>query len=371
MSSGVISLPQLIGAEIYRGSSYGRTHPLAIPRVSAALDLIRLQGWHDDARYHTAPLASVQDLARYHEPAYIAAVQRAEATQRVSEEERQRFNIGCNGNPLYPEMFRRPATGCGASLLGADLLLQGYRTIFTPAGGTHHGLPARASGFCYFNDPVLAILRLLDRGISRVLYIDLDAHHGDGVELAFAQDPRVMVISIHEAGRWPFTGRVEDRGCGNVINLPVPAGFHDDELAFLLDSVVLPRGSWFDAEILVLQCGVDGLADDPLSKLSLSNRAIWAAVQALLPLAPRRLVLGGGGYNPWSVARAWAGIWAVIDGQNLPNRLTEEAEAMLRTIEWRHSRGRHPPDHWFTCLADPGQTGLIRDEVRALPRLIG
>jgi acetoin utilization protein AcuC len=362
--------PYLIGSEIYRRSSYGGKHPLAIPRVSTALDLIRALGWIDAGRYIDAPLATVEQLSRFHAPDYIAAVQRAEAGGRVDPETADRYHIGRNGNPVFPQIFSRPATACGATLAAVDRLLapDGPSLVFSPAGGTHHGRPARASGFCYFNDPVLGILRLLDRGVERVLYVDLDAHHADGVQDALSHDPRVVIVSIHEDGRWPHTGAAHDRGGGHARNLPVPAGFCDDELYHLVDVALLPLADRFEPEILIVQCGADALAEDPQSRLALSNGALWRAVAALVTRAPRRLVLGGGGYNPWAVARCWAGLWGTLDGRPLPDRLPPAAESILRAILWSHSLGRSPPEHWFTTLGDPPRHGEIREAVRDVAR---
>jgi len=357
--------PRLIASEIYRASSYGGRHPLAIPRVSAALDLVRAMGWLDEARYVDSPLATPEQLARFHDRDYIATVMRAERDGQLPRELRQRYNIGCNGNPLFPEIFSRPATACGGTLKAVELL-QGGGIVHSPAGGTHHGRRDRASGFCYFNDPVLGILAMLDQGLRRIYYVDIDAHHGDGVEDAFAGDDRVFTLSIHEAGRWPYTGGVEDRVGHGACNLPVPAGFNDSELEFLFDEVVLPLGSRLRPEAVVLQCGADGLADDPMSGLALSNRALWASVRKLMGLAPRLLVLGGGGYNPWAVARCWAGVWATLNGIDPAVPPTEAAGDVLRGISWKHRHGRQPPERWFTTIADAPRDGGIRDPVRAV-----
>ncbi|WP_051340185.1 acetoin utilization protein AcuC [Azospirillum halopraeferens] len=356
--------PLFLGSEIYRRSSYGAKHPLAIPRVSTTIDLCRAMGWLPDAQYRDSPMATPAQLARFHDPAYIDALQRAEADGQVDAATAERHAIGRFGNPLFPEIFRRPATGAGASLLAARLLLDGADTVYSPAGGTHHGRRDRASGFCYLNDPVLGILALLDGGLERVLYVDLDAHHGDGVEAAFAGDARVLTVSVHEDGRWPFTGAVADRAGGSARNLPVPPGFNDCELAWVVEHALLPLGRGFMPQALVIQCGADALADDPLSRLELSNGALWSAVTALLPLAPRRLVLGGGGYNPWSVARCWAGVWAGLNGIDPAIPATPAAEAVLRALTWSRAAGRNPPAHWLTALADPPRCGPVRDAVR-------
>jgi acetoin utilization protein AcuC len=364
-----LNRPYLIGSEIYRTSSYGARHPLAIPRVSAALDLIRAMGWLDEDRYVDSPVATPEQLARFHDADYIAALRRAEALQRLPEEDRARYNIGRNGNPIFPEIFRRPATACGGTLKAAELLRDGG-AVYSPAGGTHHGRPDRASGFCYLNDPVLGILALLDSGLTRIFYLDVDAHHGDGVQDAFAADGRVFTLSIHEQGRWPHSGALEDRGGGQARNLPVPPGFHDAELRLLMEASVLPILDRFAPEAVVLQGGADGLADDPMSGLALSNRGLWNAVAAVMGRSPRLLVLGGGGYNPWAVARCWAGVWATLNGIDPAVPLTPAAAAVLGGIAWRHSRGRAPEPRWLTSIADAPCDSPVREEIRAIARVV-
>ncbi len=356
--------PILIAGEIYRDSSYGRRHPLAIPRVSSTLDLIQALGWFDPARYIDSPQATPDQLARFHAPDYIAAVQAAEAAQAAPPEVRERYNIGRAGNPIFPEMFRRPATAAGAGLAAADLIAAGARCIHSPAGGTHHGRAAQASGFCYFNDPVLTLLRLLDHGFTRLLYLDFDAHHGDGVELAFVGDSRVLCVSIHEENRWPFTGTLTDRAGGSALNVPVPEGFNDSELDLIVTHLVQPIGAAFAPQVVVIQAGADALSEDPLSRLALSNGALWRAVLAGRALAGQSIILGGGGYNPWSVTRAWAGLWGSLNAAPVPERLPPPAEALLRSLAWDHRLGRNPPETWFTTLADSPRPGPIRPAIR-------
>jgi acetoin utilization protein AcuC len=360
----MLKRPLFIGSEIYRQSRYGAHHPLGIPRVSAVMDLCRALGWLPDEAYVDSPQATPAQLARFHDRDYIAALMKAEAEQRVDEETSRRFNIGRNGNPVFGEVFRRPATACGASLRAAELLRDGG-IVYSPAGGTHHGRRGQASGFCYFNDPVLAILAFLDQGLS-VYYVDIDAHHADGVQEALGGDRRVYIVSIHESDRWPYTGAVDDRGGGNVRNLPVPPGLNDSEFAYLVDTVVLPLGRELRPDVVVVQGGCDALADDPMSKLSLSNVALWRCVRQVMGLAPRLLVLGGGGYNPWSVARCWSGVWATLNGIPIPERLPPAAEGVLYGLTWNRRRSDLRPEHWFTTLADPPNVGPVRDEVAAL-----
>lgn len=360
----MIPRPLFFGSEIYRTSSYGPGHPLSIPRVSTCVDLCRAMGWLDDAVYRDSPPATDGQMARFHSPDYLDVLQQAERDQRLPDELARRHNLGRLENPYYPEMYRRPAISAGAAILAGRILAAGPGTIYSPASGTHHARCDRASGFCYTNAPVLAILALLDGGVERVAYVDLDAHHGDGVEEAFADDDRVLTLSVHEDGRWPFTGRVEDRAGGIARNLPVPPGFNDSELAYLIEHAVIPLIERHAPGALVLQTGSDALAEDPLSRLELSNRGLWSAVARLVPLADRVLVVGGGGYNPWSVGRAWAGIWAILNGVDPAARPTPAAERVLRGLTWSRSAGRNPPEHWFTTIADVPRAGPVRDAIR-------
>ena len=357
--------PVYIGSEIYRRSTYGPKHPLAIPRVSTVTDLVRAMGWLDDAVFVQAPMASVAAVTRFHDPDYVAALHRAEATQTVSDEDRARYRIGAEGNPVYREIYRRPMTSAGGVMLAARLTLEGG-IVYCPGGGTHHGRPARASGFCYLNDPVLGLLTWLDAGLTRVVYLDVDAHHGDGVQDAFHDDNRVLTISVHEAGRWPHTGAAEDRAGGAARNYPVPAGFNDSEMRVLMEDSILPLIRAARPEAIFLQCGADALEEDPLAKLSLSNNAHWAVVEAVRDLAPRLIVTGGGGYNPYTVGRCWAGVWATLNHLPIPPRTTAAAEAVLRSLAYNRAAGRNPPEHWFTTLRDAPREGTVRPEIRRL-----
>lgn len=359
-----LSGARLIGSEIYRQPAFDPWHPLRVPRVPTVLDLSRALGWLGPETYLTSPRARAAALTAWHSPAYIAALQAAEVAGSVSDAVRARHGLGTVSNPVYPFMFRRPATSAGGVILAAELVRGGGR-VHVPGGGTHHGMPDRAGGFCYVNDPVLCILALRRFGIRRIAYIDIDAHHPDGVEHAFASDPDTLMISVHEKGRWPFTGAITDRGAGNLYNLPVPRGFNDSEMALITDTLILPRTVAFHPEAIVLQCGADAVEEDPLSRLSLSNNAHWAVVASLAALTPRFIVLGGGGYNPWSVGRLWTGVWATLAGHEIPDRLPPAAEAVLRGLAWPgNRRGRTPPETWFTTLRDAPRPGPIRDEIR-------
>lgn len=356
--------PLMLGHDIYRGSSYGADHPLRIPRVSTVMDLSRAMGWLPRERFRSSPRAKAAALTIFHTPEYLAALEAAEREGDVSAAVRDRHRIGTTANPVFGEVWRRPATSAGGSLLAGELLAGGG-VVYHPAGGTHHAFPDHAGGFCYLNDPVLAILSLRRAGARRVAYVDIDAHHGDGVEAAFADDPETLVISVHEERRWPFTGALKDAGAGQVFNLPVPKGMNDSEMAAIREDLIVPRVAAFGADAVVLQCGADAVEEDPLSRLALSNNAHWAVVAALRPLSPRYLVLGGGGYNPWSVGRLWTGVWATLLGAEIPDRLPAAGREVLDALVWkRPGRMRERPAHWSRTLRDAPREGSVRPEIR-------
>ncbi len=356
-----------IGSNIYRGSSYGKLHPLSIPRVPTVIDLCRALDWLPSDQYRTSPRAKPSALTGFHTADYIAALVQAEADQTLSDTVRQRHNLGTLSNPVFPEMYRRPATAVGGGLLAAEMVAQGGM-IYNPGGGTHHGFSDRASGFCYLNEPVLTIRRLLALGIERVAYVDIDAHHCDGVAEGFHGSEQVRMISVHEAGRWPFTGALDDTAGGAAFNLPVPRGFNDDEYRLALEDVILPAVANFRPQAIFLQCGADAVTEDPLSRLALSNNAHWDTVRALMPMAPRLIVSGGGGYNPWTVARLWTGVWATLSGRQIPDRLPEEAQTVLQGLSW--VRKAQPGPALLTRLRDDPRNGEIREEVRDAVRVL-
>jgi len=353
-----------IGSDIYRLPVFKPPHPLAVPRAMLAKDLCAACGWLPAPRYFEASQASRAELERFHTPDYVAALMRAEAMQELPTEMRLKYRIGADSNVIHPAVFRRPATSAGGAILAAELTARGG-TVHAPGVGNHHGQPALASGFCFVNDVALGIMRWQALGIRRVVYLDLDAHHGDGVEAAFGDDPDVLTISVHETGRWPRTGTASapDRG---VWNFAVPRGFNDSELAFLLETKIMPLIRAHQPEAIMFLPGADALEDDPMAKLGLSNNALWDALRGLIGGAARLVVLGGGGYNPYALARCWAGLWAVLNDYDIPGVLPDEAETLLRAVQYFRPEGRNPPLHWLTSLRDPARDGEIRDDVKRL-----
>lgn len=351
-----------VGHDVYRHSGYRGNHPLAIARIGPVMDLCRALGWLPAREYRESPRAGVEELLWFHDAGYVHALERASASGAVDASTRSRYGLGTMENPLFPGLFERAATSVGGSILAARLALEGA-VAYHPAGGTHHGKRDRASGFCYFNDPVFAILGLLRGGLERVLYVDLDAHHGDGVEEGFATDGRVFTVSIHERGRWPHTGEHDtDRSC----NLPVPPAFNDSELDFLIEQVVLPIAGRLAPDGIVITCGADALAGDPLSSMALSNGALGSAVERLVATARAAVVLGGGGYNPWTLARYWTGLWARLSGRAIPDALPAAARAILASLTCDLVDEEDRRDEWLTTLNEPRNDGAVRPAVLGL-----
>ncbi|MDE3176012.1 MAG: acetoin utilization protein AcuC [Pseudomonadota bacterium] len=356
--------PLFVGSGVYSRSAFPNLHPLSFSRVGAVEAICREMGWLDGL-YVNAVAATRDELARFHTPAYIDAFARADREGHVSAEARAQFGLGTMANPIFPGVFARAATSVGGSILAARLAAQG-RIVFHPAGGTHHGRAGRAAGFCYFNDPVFAILESLALGAARVAYVDFDAHHGDGVEDAFADDKRVRTISLHEQGRWPGSGANGDRRAGQARNLCVPSGLNDTEFEFLVSRAVVPLVRDFAPEALVIVAGADALAGDPLARLALGNGALWRGVAAAAACAARVVVLGGGGYNPWNVARGWSGLWARLAGFAIPDLAPPSVRKILEGLDSDLIDEDDRAAEWTTSFADAPRPGAVRAEVREI-----
>ena len=354
--------PVFVGSEVFRRAAFGNNHPLNLVRHSSVVDLCRILGWLDESNYLAIEPATTRQLLAFHDRAYLKALQYADSAARVDPEIRDRYQIGTFENPLFAGVFERAATAVGGSIQAAELALE-RGVVFHPSGGTHHGRRDRASGFCYLNDPVFAILRLLEAGIESILYIDLDAHHGDGVQEAFFEDDRVTTLSVHEEDRWPYSGTRCYPKAG-AYNIPVPRGFNDSELEFVLDEALLPMSE--SAGALVLCCGADALAGDPLSGMELSNVALWDAVERLVAFGVPTVVLGGGGYNPWTLARYWAGLWGRLSGHDIPDGLPQPATELLEGLVCDLIDEEDVDPRWLTTMADSPYPGRVRDALQSI-----
>ncbi len=363
----VLQRPVFLSHPAFLGSGFGHNHPLAIPRQATVIALAKALNWLDDAAIQLCPLPDRSTLTRLHTSDYLEVLETAAVAMTISPGDRQRYNLGTMECPLFDGLWDRARATVGGSIEAAKLVRDGG-VAFHPAGGTHHGQPNRASGFCYFNDPAFALLTFLDRGLERVVSIDLDAHHGDGVENMFAADRRVTTISIHEAGRWPGTGATGDRRHGRACNMAVPPHINDTEWRYLIAEVVIPIIERLRPDAAVVTCGVDALAGDPLSTMAISNVALWDAVIAITERVPRAVVCGGGGYNPWTLARAWAGLWGRLNGFAIPAVLPADSQAILGDLGCDLIDREERDPQWLTTLADVPNEGAMRLNIMGMAR---
>jgi acetoin utilization protein AcuC len=239
----------------------------------------------------------------------------------------------------------------GGALQAARLVTSGEVDVaFHIAGGLHHGRPEQASGFCYVNDLAIAISELVQQGY-RVAYIDVDVHHGDGVQAAFYDTDQVLTISLHESGRFlfPGTGFVEEigvgKGRGYAVNLPFPPGTDDVLFSEGFTAVVPPLVEAYKPDVLVTQLGVDTFRDDPLAHGDVTTAGFVAVLQQLKTLAPHWIATGGGGYNVTNVARAWTLAWGVMNDVEIPDALPKGALSLLQQAGYGGHALRDPDSH--------------------------
>jgi acetoin utilization protein AcuC len=342
----------------YFAYDYGSEHPMRIERLRLTFDLSRDYGLFDlpgADLVETRP-ALEEEVLRFHDPGYIQALKKA---GRFVFHGGEAYGLGQGDNPVFPGMWEWSLLQTGATLQCARLVSEGkVRVAFNIAGGLHHALKDRASGFCYVNDPVLAIFHFLDRG-KRVLYLDIDAHHGDGVQWAFYDDPRVLTVSFHQDGRtlFPGTGHVAETGDGPgkgySVNVPMLPGT-DDFVFWKGFLAVVPRLlETFRPDVLVSQLGVDSFVTDPLASLEITTNGFSRVVSFLAQKAPAWVALGGGGYELTNVARAWTLAWAIMNGVELPENLPDRAVERWSGSGFSGRRLRdpeHPSSQRSLCL---------------------
>lgn len=306
--------------------------------------------------------ASFTELKQFHTAHYLEEMQRAAEGDLTVDG--LRMGLGGPDTPVFKDMFECGAWGCGAGLAGAELLLHGRAdVVFNLLGGFHHAFPDRAAGFCYLNDTVLACMKLADAG-RRVLYLDTDAHHGDGVQSAFYDRKDVMTISLHESGRTLFPwGGFEDEigagaGVGYNVNIPLPAETYDEAFLAAFDSVVVPLAENFKPDALVLELGMDILAGDPLTHLRMTNNVVVEIVERVMKWNCPVLVAGGGGYHIENTVRGWALAWRTFCGDNDDTDFAMGG-VMLGNADWAGGlRDRVLP-------VSAGQRAIVKPEVRA------
>jgi acetoin utilization protein AcuC len=337
-----VALVRCREAKIY---DHGPQHPLRPDRVLLTWDLIEAYGLDAAANVDVLGCESAGDavLGLVHEPAYIDATKRA-GHGEVGDW--RRFGYGPGDNPIFDRMHEAGALVVGASVAAARAVWEGVADhAFNAAGGLHHAMPARASGFCVYDDPAVAIAWLLENGAERVAYVDVDVHHGDGPQAIFWAEPRVLTVSIHQYAPWfffPGTGGADERGGGDAegtkVNVPLTPETGDAGWLEAFREVVPPAVRAFRPDVLVTQLGCDTHHSDPLAQLRLTTSTYRETAKILHGLAHdaasgRWVATGGGGYQ-WArvVPRAWTTYFAEMTGaldglpDELPEGWIEEAE---------------------------------------------
>lgn len=341
--------------EDYFAYDYGASHPLKIERLRLTHDLCKAYGlFHlPQADLIESRPATQLEILAFHTPEYLEVLQRA---SRGETDWDFTHGIGPGDNPAFPGLWEWSLLHTGASVQAAELVSQGKaRIAFNIAGGLHHAGASRASGFCYVNDPVLAIMHFVNRG-KRVLYLDIDAHHGDGVQWAFYEDPRVLTVSFHQDGRtlFPGTGGLAEtgkgEGSGYSVNVPMLPGTDDHVFWKGFRAVVPHLMKAFRPDVVVSQLGVDAFWTDPLANLELTTNGFVRAVAYLTEKAPAWVALGGGGYKPANVARAWTLAWATMNRVELDDALPEEMGAAQGARGTRLRDGEHVSSTRDQCL---------------------
>jgi len=312
--ASVVWTPDFLGYEL------SESHPLDPVRLDLTIRLAGQLGVLDGIGTLVPEPASDADIQRVHEPGYLDAVKAA-----PQQAWGLGHGLGTEDNPVFPRMHEAGALVCGGSLLAAREIAEGRADrAANIAGGLHHAMPDRAAGFCVYNDCAVAIAWLLEQGFERIVYLDVDVHHGDGVQAVFYDDPRVMTISVHQhpLTLWPGTGWSGEYGKGDgvgySVNLPLPPGTTDAGWLRAFHAVVPSLLRSFRPQLLVTQCGVDTHAEDPLANLGLSVDGHRETYRVLRELAQRYcqgrwLVLGGGGYSLFRVVpRSWTHLLAIM-----------------------------------------------------------
>lgn len=291
-------------------------------------------------RFEHPPVAADRDaLERLHTPRYLDALKAF--GEGHWDLEALGMGLGTPECPAFKGMYEYAALACGATLAGAELILAGRAAVaFNPSGGYHHAGPEEAAGFCYVNDVAIACMALAEKG-RRVFFLDVDAHHGDGVQNAFHDRADVMTLSIHESGKtlFPGTGFESEIGVGEgegyCANLPLPEGTYDEIYIDAFRAVALPLLGAYDPDIVVLELGLDGLAGDPLAHMSLTNNVYAEIVEMVLGFGKPVLATGGGGYHAENTARGWALAWCTLCGETGQHDMSIGlGGVMLESTDW-------------------------------------
>jgi acetoin utilization protein AcuC len=300
---------------------FGSDHPFKPERASKTYELCARYGVmnHPWIQEIEPPLLKNSLAGIFHDPDYLELLRKAGEGKFCPEMYSR--GLGTADNPIISGIYDWSMHAAGGTLEAMKRIVEGSATVgFNSLGGFHHAMPERAEGFCYINDIVISIKEVL-RGNPglRIVFIDIDAHHGNGVQAAFYDDPEVLFISLHETGRtlYPSSGYEfeigEGKGMGFTVNVPLEPWTDDEIYEFAFDEIVPPLIGSFSPDIIVAVLGADTLVSDPLTHLKLTNNGYQKAVRTIMGLCPRVLGLGGGGYDLYRSARCWTLAWAILN----------------------------------------------------------
>ena len=324
--------PAVLYDDRYLEYNFGQDHAFQPIRHRLAIELMRSYGMFDGPVDLLQPgPATEQDFLLVHERRYVDAVRALSDRPR---DEAYEWGLGTGDNPIFPGMYVAAALQVGGTIQACEAVAGGERTrAYNLGGGFHHAMPGRASGFCVFNDVAVGLARILGEGrAKRVLYIDIDAHHGDGVQEIFYEDPRVLTVSLHESGRFlfPGTGFPADigkgKGKGYAVNIPLPPYTRDASYAYAFEEIVPPLAEAYKPDVIFTQTGADAYYTDPLAHLKLTTRTYERVAQTVDGLSTRLcgkrwIAATGGGYDMAACARVWTVIAAGMAGVSLSEEI--------------------------------------------------
>ncbi len=320
---------------------YPPEHPFNTIRARKVREIVNSMGFlSGDGRREAAPEPAERVvLKKFHSARYLHVLK--EASEGKFNSEALSMGIGTPDCPVFKGLYDGAVLATGGTLVGAKLVLSGEAdAVFNPSGGFHHARPEKASGFCYINDVALACMVLAEEG-KRVLYLDVDVHHGDGVAYAFYDRRDVMTISLHQNPRtlFPGTGFENEIGSGEgegyCVNIPLPIGTFDEAYMTAFKSLALPLIRAYNPDVFVFELGADALAGDPLANLCLTNNVYAEVISHLLSFGKPILAAGGGGYNIDNTVRAWALAWSILCGADSENQEHALGGVMLGSTDWQ------------------------------------
>ena len=322
--------------------SYPPEVPFNTVRSKRVLDILKSNDLLNGDNRSVIPTESADRLVlkKFHTARYLNCLYRA-GHGRFNVEALN-MGIGSQDCPVFKGVYEYAALATGATLVGAECILKGDTDIaFNPSGGFHHAGPEKAAGFCYINDMALGCITLAEQGM-RVLYLDVDVHHGDGVAYAFYDRSDVMTISLHQNPKtlFPGTGFVDEigdgQGEGYCVNIPLPIGTYDQIYMKAFEHLVLPLIEVYNPDVIVFELGADALAGDPLANLQLTNNVYADVINHLLSFDKPILATGGGGYHVGNTVRAWALAWSVFCGEDKEEDMNPGiGGVLLESTEWQ------------------------------------